>query len=159
MGEEGEDPKRLFPCVKVSPHSPRWLYRSQRHQGEKLTHNFVSVHRLSLMIHGFQLANILLMDNMEPKLSDFGLARMVGMKETKCFTEVRGTIGYMDPEYMSHGNLSCASDIYSFGVVILQLLSGRKVIELDTKARETLTRKVATKLIVIPQKSQQDLHV
>ncbi|CAD5194732.1 unnamed protein product [Musa acuminata subsp. malaccensis] len=103
---------------------------------------FLHTHPDGCIVHrDIKLANILLMDNMEPKLSDFGLARMVGMKETKCFTEVRGTIGYMDPEYMSHGNLSCASDIYSFGVVILQLLSGRKVIELDTKARETLTRK------------------
>ncbi|CAL9081846.1 unnamed protein product, partial [Musa textilis] len=103
---------------------------------------FLHTHPDGCIVHrDIKLANILLMDNMDPKLSDFGLARTVGMKETKCFTEVRGTIGYMDPEYMSNGNLTCASDIYSFGVVILQLLSGRKVIELDIKARETLTRK------------------
>ncbi|KGN66709.1 hypothetical protein Csa_006865 [Cucumis sativus] len=78
---------------------------------------------------------------MEPKLSDFGLARMLGMDETKVFTDVRGTIGYMDPEYMSNAKLTCASDIYSFGIVALQLLSGQKVIDLDLDARDQLTRK------------------
>ena len=79
-----------------------------------------------------------------PKLSDFGLAKMLEMEETKVFTDVRGTIGYMDPEYITHSKLTCASDIYSFGVVALQLLSGRKVIELDIVARDSLTKKVSS---------------
>ncbi|KAI3459073.1 hypothetical protein Pfo_015736 [Paulownia fortunei] len=78
---------------------------------------------------------------MEPKLSDFGLAKMLGMEESKVFTDVRGTIGYMDPEYMSNAKLTSASDIYSFGIVTLQLLSGQRVIELDLDARDQLTRK------------------
>ncbi|XP_048324711.2 probable receptor-like protein kinase At2g42960 [Ziziphus jujuba] len=88
-----------------------------------------------------KLTNILLTDNLEPKLSDFGLAKMLGMEESKVFTDVRGTIGYMDPEYMSNAKLTCASDIYSFGIVALQLLSGQKAIELDLDARDQLTRK------------------
>ncbi|XP_056165579.1 probable receptor-like protein kinase At2g42960 [Syzygium oleosum] len=88
-----------------------------------------------------KLTNILLTENLEPKLSDFGLARILNMEESKVFTEVRGTIGYMDPEYMSNAKLTCASDIYSFGIVALQLLSGQKVIELDLEARDQLTRK------------------
>jgi hypothetical protein len=88
-----------------------------------------------------KLTNILLTEDLEPKLSDFGLAKMLGMEESKVFTDVRGTIGYMDPEYMSNAKLTCASDIYSFGIVILQLLSGQKVIELDLDARDQLTRK------------------
>lgn len=80
---------------------------------------------------------------MEPKLSDFGLAKLIGIEESKVFTDVRGTIGYMDPEYMTNAKLTTASDIYSFGIVALQLLSGKKVIELDIHARETLTMKVA----------------
>nr|XP_043633031.1 wall-associated receptor kinase-like 21 [Erigeron canadensis] len=88
-----------------------------------------------------KLTNILLTENMEPKLSDFGLAKVLGMEESKVFTDVRGTIGYMDPEYMSNAKLTCASDIYSFGIVALQLLSGQKVIELDLEARDQLTRK------------------
>ncbi|XP_026384147.1 proline-rich receptor-like protein kinase PERK3 [Papaver somniferum] len=88
-----------------------------------------------------KLTNILLTDTMDPKLSDFGLARMLGMEESKVFTDVRGTLGYMDPEYMSNAKLTSASDVYSFGIVILQILSGRKVIELDIDARDQLTRK------------------
>lgn len=80
---------------------------------------------------------------MEPKLSDFGLARMLGMEESKVFTDVRGTIGYLDPEYMINAKLTCASDIYSFGIVMLQLLSGQRVIELDLNTRDQLIRKVA----------------
>ncbi|XWS64808.1 hypothetical protein CRYUN_Cryun05aG0035600 [Craigia yunnanensis] len=88
-----------------------------------------------------KLTNILLTEDFEPKLSDFGLAKMLGMEESKVFTDVRGTIGYMDPEYMTNAKLTCASDIYSFGIVALQLLSGQKVFELDLDASEQLTRK------------------
>lgn len=70
---------------------------------------------------------------------------MLGMEETKVFTDVIGTIGYMDPEYMSNAHLTCASDIYSFGIVMLQLLSGQKVIELELDDRDQLTRKVKLK--------------
>ena len=44
-------------------------------------------------------------ENLDPKLSDFGLAKMLGMEESKVFTDVRGTIGYMDPEYMTNAKL------------------------------------------------------
>ncbi|CAI9772410.1 unnamed protein product [Fraxinus pennsylvanica] len=104
----------------------------------KYLHNHIDgciVHR------DIKLTNILLTANFDPKLSDFGLAKMLGMDETKVFTDVRGTIGYMDPEYMSNAKLTCASDIYSFGIVILQLLSGQRVIELDLEARDQLTTK------------------
>lgn len=67
---------------------------------------------------------------------------MLGMKESKVFTDIRGTVGYMDPEYISTSKLTRSSDIYSFGIVILQLLSAQKVIELDLDARDQLTKKV-----------------
>ncbi|TYI70976.1 hypothetical protein E1A91_D08G261500v1 [Gossypium mustelinum] len=106
--------------------------------GLRYLHNYIDgciVHR------DIKLTNILLTEDLEPKLSDFGLAKMLGMEESKVFTDVRGTIGYMDPEYMSNAKLTCASDIYSFGIVALQLLSGQKVFELDLDASEQLTRK------------------
>ncbi|KAG4914070.1 hypothetical protein JHK82_054652 [Glycine max] len=88
-----------------------------------------------------KLTNILLNEKYQAKLSDFGLAKVMGITESKVFTDVRGTIGYMDPEYMSNAKLTCASDVYSFGIVALQILSGQKVIELDLDARDQLTRK------------------
>ncbi|XP_052187058.1 proline-rich receptor-like protein kinase PERK3 isoform X2 [Diospyros lotus] len=94
-----------------------------------------------LVHRDIKLTNILLTEKMDAKLSDFGLARMLNMEESKVFTDVRGTIGYMDPEYMTNAKLTCASDIYSFGIVMLQILSGQKVIELDLEARDQLTTK------------------
>ncbi|GJN04345.1 hypothetical protein PR202_ga21888 [Eleusine coracana subsp. coracana] len=103
---------------------------------------FLHTHPDGCIVHrDIKLTNILLTEDKEPKLSDFGLAKMLQMEETKVFTDVRGTIGYMDPEYITHSKLTCSSDIYSFGVVALQLLSGRKVIELDIVARDSLTKK------------------
>ncbi|XP_047971650.1 probable receptor-like protein kinase At3g17420 [Salvia hispanica] len=99
-------------------------------------------HMSGCIVHrDIKLTNILLTHDMQAKLSDFGLARLIGMEESKVFTDVRGTIGYMDPEYMSNAKLTSASDIYSFGIVMLQLLSGQRVIELDLDARDQLTRK------------------
>ncbi|KAG9446036.1 hypothetical protein H6P81_012164 [Aristolochia fimbriata] len=103
---------------------------------------FLHTHPDGCIVHrDIKLTNILLTETMEAKLSDFGLARMIGMEESKVFTDVRGTIGYMDPEYMSNAKLTCASDVYSFGIVSLQILSGRRVIELDIDARDSLTRR------------------
>ncbi|XP_073277700.1 probable receptor-like protein kinase At5g38990 [Primulina huaijiensis] len=103
---------------------------------------YLHTHADGCIVHrDIKLTNILLTHNMDPKLSDFGLAKMLGMEESKVYTDVRGTIGYMDPEYMSNAKLTSASDIYSFGIVILQLLSGQRVIALDLDARDQLTRK------------------
>ncbi|OMO84680.1 hypothetical protein CCACVL1_10717 [Corchorus capsularis] len=103
-----------------------------------------------------KLTNILLTEDFEPKLSDFGLAKMLGMEESKVFTDVRGTIGYMDPEYMTNAMLTCASDIYSFGIVALQLLSGQKVFELDLDASDQLTRKA--KDVSMGKRPQEDFE-
>jgi len=82
---------------------------------------------------------------------------VMGITESKVFTDVRGTIGYMDPEYMSNAKLTCASDVYSFGIVALQILSGQKVIELDLDARDQLTRKVLA-LAGQTDKQQQKMY-
>ncbi|XP_057769251.1 LOW QUALITY PROTEIN: protein kinase STUNTED-like [Salvia miltiorrhiza] len=79
-------------------------------------------------------SNILLTDELEPQLSDFGLA-IWGPTTASCLmdSDVVGTFGYLAPEYFMYGKVSDKIDVYAFGVVLLELLSGRKPIGLETK--------------------------
>ncbi|KAM7509929.1 hypothetical protein LguiB_008804 [Lonicera macranthoides] len=77
--------------------------------------------------------NILLGRNFEAKLSDFGLSKVIDLGETYASSEVRGTFGYVDPEYQNNRQVKAAGDVYSFGIVLLQLLSGRRVINMNVK--------------------------
>nr|GEV33116.1 putative S-locus glycoprotein domain-containing protein [Tanacetum cinerariifolium] len=72
-------------------------------------------------------SNILLDHDMNPKISDFGLARMFSEHESEANTKrVVGTLGYISPEYAVNGIFSVKSDIFSFGVLVLEIVSGKK---------------------------------
>lgn len=82
-------------------------------------------------------ANILLDNDFNPKLSDFGLAKLGPVGDnTHVSTRVMGTYGYCAPEYAMSGHLTLKSDIYSFGVVLLELITGRKAIDSTKKQGE-----------------------
>lgn len=70
-------------------------------------------------------ANILLDDDMLPKIADFGLSRLFSEQQTRVCTRSRtGTCGYMAPEYINHGTITTKSDIFSLGVIIIQIITG-----------------------------------
>ncbi|XP_076928197.1 proline-rich receptor-like protein kinase PERK9 isoform X2 [Bidens hawaiensis] len=74
-------------------------------------------------------SNILLDKNFEARVSDFGLAKIAADVFSHVTTRVMGTFGYMAPEYASSGKLTEKSDVFSFGVVLLELITGRKPVD------------------------------
>ncbi|XP_031092295.1 receptor-like serine/threonine-protein kinase SD1-8 [Ipomoea triloba] len=83
--------------------------------------------RLRIIHRDMKTNNILLDEEMTPKISDFGLARMVVGNTFEANTKkVAGTYGYMSPEYALSGLFSTKSDVFSFGVIILEIICGKK---------------------------------
>lgn len=88
-------------------------------------------------------SNILITDKLRAKVADFGFARL-GPEDpgaTHISTQIKGTAGYMDPDYMRTRHLSEKSDVYSFGVLLVEMMTGRYPVEPQRPPNERVTIK------------------
>ncbi|XP_047066708.1 receptor-like serine/threonine-protein kinase ALE2 [Lolium rigidum] len=107
----------------------------------------------------FKASNVLLENDFTAKVADFGLAKEASEGMEHISTQVMGTFGYVAPEYAMTGHLLVKSDVYSYGVVLLELLSGRKPVDMTqpsgsenlvTWARPLLTNREGLERLVDP---------
>ncbi|KAF0902646.1 hypothetical protein E2562_018275 [Oryza meyeriana var. granulata] len=106
-------------------------------EGLVYLHHEVTPH----IIHrDIKASNVLLDSDFAPLVADFGFAKLVPEGVSHMTTRVKGTLGYLAPEYAMWGKVSGACDVYSFGILLLELVSGRKPIErLPSGAKRTIT--------------------
>lgn len=91
-------------------------------------------------------SNVLLTHDFVPMLGDFGLAKWKN-NDSPLHTRILGTLGYLAPEYVENGIMSVRIDVYSFGIVLIQLISGRKVVESNIEDHQQSLRQWAEPII------------
>ncbi|KAK9281272.1 hypothetical protein L1049_004168 [Liquidambar formosana] len=133
-----------------------WLTRIKIAVGAAKGLSFLHEEEKPVIYRDFKASNILLDSDYTAKLSDFGLATDGPQgDDTHVTTRVMGTEGYAAPEYIMTGHLTTMSDVYGFGVVLLELLTGRRSVDKNRPSREQDLVKWGRPLLKDPQKLDQ----
>ncbi|KAI3744152.1 hypothetical protein L1987_57228 [Smallanthus sonchifolius] len=118
--------RALFGRDKVSKAKLTWPVRLKICLG--IARGLLYLHeesQLKIVHRDIKTSNVLLDKNLNAKISDFGLAKLNDDGNTHISTRIAGTIGYMAPEYAMRGYLTAKADVYSFGIVALEIVSGK----------------------------------
>ncbi|KAK0596450.1 hypothetical protein LWI29_015787 [Acer saccharum] len=91
--------------------------------------------------------NVLLDDNFAAKVSDFGLAKLMNREESLVYTTLRGTRGYLAPEWITNSPISEKTDVYSYGVVLLEIIGGRRSYDLGDDSEKAHFTSYAFKML------------
>ncbi|KAF4382193.1 hypothetical protein CsatB_016962 [Cannabis sativa] len=115
----------------------KFSWETRKHISLGIAQGLSYLHEEPRIVHrDIKASNILLDKNFTPKLGDFGLSKILRENSSHISTRVAGTMGYLAPEYAISGRLTRKSDIYSFGVLLLEIVSGRKVVDFDMEHGE-----------------------
>jgi serine/threonine protein kinase len=114
-----------------------WPTRKQVALGTARGLEYLHEHCNPKIIHrDVKAANVFLDEDFEAVVGDFGLAKLVDVRKTNVTTQVRGTMGYIAPEYLSTGKSSERTDVFGYGVMMLELVTGQRAIDFSRVEKE-----------------------
>ncbi|XP_011025620.1 PREDICTED: somatic embryogenesis receptor kinase 2-like isoform X2 [Populus euphratica] len=127
-------------CLRERPPSEApldWATRKRIALGSARGLSYLHDHCDPKIIHrDVKAANILLDEEFEAVVGDFGLAKLMDYKDTHVTTAVRGTIGHIAPEYLSTGKSSEKTDVFGYGIMLLELITGQRAFDLARLAND-----------------------
>eukprot|EP01018_Ginkgo_biloba_P000793 Gb_24069 [translate_table: standard] len=126
----------------------------------KLTEQYLHEEAKPTIVHwDIKSSNVLLVDDNQGKLADFGLSKLGPKENQATFTAVKGSYGYTDPQYIKTGKLSVKSDVYSFSVFLLELITGLKSVQgMLTLAESTGPNRLSDDINIVAKIVDPKLH-
>ncbi|RWR75184.1 LRR receptor-like serine/threonine-protein kinase ERECTA [Cinnamomum micranthum f. kanehirae] len=147
-----------LPCLSISIVSSVERESDQAFGSHRLSHRVLLLKDWLTYLHhdciprtihrDVKSSNILLDKDFEAHLTDFGIAKSLSVSKTHTSTYIMGTIGYIDPEYALTSRLNEKSDVYSYGIVLLELLTGKKAVDDESNLHQLILSKPATNRVM-----------